>query len=171
MSLRIGISACLLGDPVRWDGSEYSFGRPQWLDHPSIELVGICPEVSIGMGVPRPPIQLVRMTSGVRAVAVGNPKLDYTTSLEEYADQIASVLQTLDGYVFTEKSPSCGVRSVKVFDRDWRKFNRTGRGVFSNAVLRKYPGMPVADARDLHDPKAADVFKQRVREYRQRLCN
>ena len=167
--LRIGVSSCLLGDLVRWDGSEYSLGKPQWLVDPSIELVSICPEVGIGMGVPRPPIRLLGTTMAVWAVAVASPELDYTNSLTEYACQIASVLDSLDGYVFTENSPSCGVEGVKVFEEDGCSVNRTGRGIFASSVMRRYPEMPVSDARDLHDSEAADAFKQRVRQYRQRL--
>ena len=112
--------------------------------------MGICPEVGIGMGVPRDPIQLVGDPSAPRVVAVDDPNLDYTGRLEEYASKVAALLADVHGYIFADRSPSCGLAGVKVFAADG-SFERVGRGAFAAAVLADNPDLPVADAETLND--------------------
>jgi len=113
-------------------------------------LVGICPEVGVGMGVPRDPIQLVGEASAPRVVAVDDPARDYTDRLGQYAREVASTLDEVHGYVFADRSPSCGLAGVKVFAEDG-SFERVGRGVYAGAVLAGYPDLPAVDAETLGD--------------------
>ena len=163
--MTIGVSECLLGRPVRWDGSDFGAGLPRELQDSEIHLVGICPEVGIGLGVPRPPIHLVRRNGTLRAVAVAESTLDYTDELAEQAGRMQRELARLDGYVFAEKSPSCGLRGVKVTDALDGTVERDGRGVYSAAVMQRFPGMPAADARDLVTRTACEAFLRRARDY------
>ena len=102
------------------------------------------------MGVPREPIQLVGEASAPRVVAVDNPARDYTERLGQYAREVASTLDEVHGYIFADRSPSCGLAGVKVFAEDG-SFERVGRGVYAAAVRAGYPDLPAVDAQTLGD--------------------
>ena len=147
------MSDCLLGHEVRWNGEHNGDAWPRHRVENVFTLVGICPEVAIGMGVPRDPIQLVGDATAPQVVAVGNPALDYTDRLSGYAREVASTLDGVHGYVFADRSPSCGLAGVKVFGADG-SYRRVGRGVYAAAVVANYPDLPAADAETLTDEEA-----------------
>lgn len=149
-SIRVAVSECLIGHRVRWNGEHNGDTWPRKRLERFFTLVGICPEVGIGMGVPRNPIQLVGEASAPRVVAVNDPNRDYTDRLEEYASEVAGVLDDVHGYVFADRSPSCGLAGVRVFAEDG-SFERVGRGVYAAAVVAGYPDLPVVDAETLDD--------------------
>ena len=149
-SIRVAASECLLGRPVRWNGEHNGDAWPRRRLEKIFTLVGICPEVGIGMGVPRDPIQLVGDASAPRVVAVDDPNLDYTGRLEGYASKVAALLADVHGYIFADRSPSCGLAGVKVFAADG-SFERVGRGAFAAAVLADNPDLPAVDAETLAD--------------------
>ena len=149
-SIRVAVSECLIGRRVRWNGEHNGDTWPRQRLEKVFTLVGICPEVGIGMGVPRDPIQLVGGASASRVVAVDNPNRDYTDRLMGYASEVAGVLEDVHGYVFADRSPSCGLAGVKVFAEDG-SFERVGRGVYASAVVDAYPDLPVVDAETLDD--------------------
>ena len=135
---------------MRWNGEHNGDTWPRQRLERLFTLVGICPEVGIGMGVPRDPIQLVGEASAPRVVAVDDSARDYTDRLGEYARDVASTLDGVHGYVFADRSPSCGLARVKVFAEDG-SFERVGRGVYAAAVLAAYPALPAVDAETLDD--------------------
>ena len=147
-SIRVAVSECLIGRRVRWNGEHNGDAWPRPRLEKVFTLVGICPEVGIGMGVPRDPIQLVGEASAPRVVGVDDPNQDYTDRLERYASEVAGVLDDVHGYVFADRSPSCGLAGVKVFAEDG-SFERAGRGVYASAVVDAYPDLPVVDAETL----------------------
>ena len=151
-SIRVAASDCLLGLRVRWNGEHNGDTWPRQRLEKVFTLVGICPEVGIGMGVPRNPIQLVGEASAPRVVAVDDPSLDYTDRLKGYASEVAGVLDDVHGYVFADRSPSCGLTGVKVFAEDG-SFEHVGRGVYAAAVLASYPDLPAVDAETLDDER------------------
>ena len=155
--IRVAASECLLGRRVRWNGEHNGDSWPRQRLEKVFTLVGICPEVGVGMGVPRDPIQLVGEASAPRVVAAANPNLDYTAHLVRYAKDVADVLDGVHGYVFAEGSPSCGLAGVKVFESDG-SFRRVGRGVFAAAVLASHPDLPVVDAEMLADEEVLIDF-------------
>ena len=128
------------------------------------DCVGLCPEVGIGMGVPRPPIQLTGDPARPRVVAVADAALDYTERLAGYAAAVAPTLKGVSGYVFADRSPSCGLGGVKVFDGAGR-FRRAGRGIYAAAVLYRYPDLPVVDAETLNRRGALLDFATAVLAY------
>ena len=248
-AIRVAVSDCLLGHEVRWNGEHNGDAWPRHRVENVFTLVGICPEVAIGMGVPRDPIQLVGDATAPQVVAVGNPALDYTEPgahvpfhvvgqhaqehmradpvggpvehgphlqvhglqasegaldraqalvgahgalgaefargqagahdvqavqrrlrgdgpglspmaervrfdrLSGYAREVASTLAGVHGYVFADRSPSCGLAGVKVFGADGA-YRRVGRGVYAAAVVANYPDLPAADAETLTDEEA-----------------
>lgn len=162
---RVAVSECLLGSPVRWDGDHNGDAWPRRCAERLFDLVGLCPEVGIGMGVPREPIQLVGDASAWRAVAVADPHRDYTERLQAYAEDMAATLDGVHGYIFADRSPSCGLAGVKVFD-DGGSFRRMGRGVYADAVLSACPDLPAADAEMLAEEEALLEFAFAVGRFR-----
>ena len=164
---RVGISRCLLGDAVRYDGTHTrddaligAFGR-------HVEWVSVCPEVEVGMGTPREPIQLVarpeRVPSAgaaVRLIGVSSGR-DWTERMHTWARERVQALIALNlaGYIFKARSPSCGIHSVPVHDGD---VERGGRGLFAQALIDALPDLPVEDEEGLADPLARTEFLQRV---------
>ena len=149
-SIRVAVSECLIGRRVRWNGEHNGDTWPRQRLEKLFTLVGICPEVGIGMGVPRDPIQLMGGASAPRVVAVDDPNHDYTHRLKGYASEVGGVLDDVHGYIFADRSPSCGLAGVKVFAEDG-SFERVGRGVYAAAVVASYPDLPVVDAETLDD--------------------
>jgi uncharacterized protein YbbK (DUF523 family) len=163
-SIRIGVSACLLGEPVRYDGAHQR--DPYVCEELArlVRLVPICPEVEIGLGVPRRPIRLVRTERGVRvrdAREPDDPRLDLTQDFQALADALAPLLGGLHGYVLKSGSPSCGLWDVKLYDGAGGPRSVT-TGAFARLVTARYPGLPVIDERQLADPAQRRRFLQQV---------
>ena len=115
LPLRIGISSCLLGNQVRFDaGHKHSAYITQTLGE-YFEFVPFCPEVAIGLGIPRPPIRLVSVDGSMRVRAVNNPEQDVTEALIENAGAVVRQLHDVSAYLFKKGSPSCGMEGVKVY--------------------------------------------------------
>lgn len=157
----VAVSECLRGSPVRWDGNHNGDVWPRQAVGALFTLVGVCPEVGIGMGVPREPIRLIGDAAKPRAVAVAASEQDFTARLQRYAKQQASLIGGVSGYIFADRSPSCGLAGVKVFDvqGNWR---RSGRGIFAAAVVAAHPHLPVADAETLADEQTLMRFASAV---------
>lgn len=156
---RVLVSACLLGEPVRYDGGHK---RHAWLVEellPRIEPVAVCPEVGIGLGVPRPPIQLVQTDAGIRALGVEDPTLDVTDRLEGYASRQAH--PWLCGAVFKARSPSCGIETTPLFDPNGREIGFTS-GLFAAGLQAALPGLPVIDEAGLEDPDRRTAWLEAV---------
>jgi len=166
-SVRIGVSSCLLGQKVRFDGGHKrdgflvdTFGR-------HVEWVPVCPEVEVGMGTPREPIRLVRdHGGGVRLLGVKSAT-DHTQSMRAWAARRAEALarEDLDGYILKKDSPSCGMERVKVYDLQGPPA-RTGRGLFAQALTDRLPLLPVEEEGRLSDPRLRENFVERVFAHR-----
>jgi len=163
--IRVGISACLLGDRVRFDGGHKrnaflteTFGR-------FVEWVPVCPEVECGLGTPRECMRLVRVGDGVRLVTVKS-RVDHTAQLERFSRSRISELarEGLSGYVLKKDSPSCGLERVKVYDRHGTPA-RDGRGLFAAALVDAFPHLPVEEEGRLTDPGLRENFVERVFAY------
>ncbi len=164
--IRIGVSACLLGRAVRYDGGHKrdaflveTFGR-------YVEWVPVCPEVELGLGVPRPMLRLARQGDDVRLVM---PKTgaDYTAAMRSYASKRVAQLAHADvcGFVLKKDSPSCGMERVKVYGLCSMP-SKSGRGLFADAVMRRFPNLPLEDEGRLSDPALRENFVERVFAYR-----
>lgn len=162
--LRIGVSSCLLGQRVRYDGGHK---RNQWIARTlarHFELVPVCPEVAIGMGVPRPPIHLVKRGTIVRAIGVEDDAPDVTRALIRYGREMARTLDDLCGYVFKSRSPSCGIEGVAVQGAR----GKTHAGLYAHAFMQVRPRLPFEDEDRLRDPAVRAQFLARVRAYASR---
>ncbi len=163
--IRIGISACLLGEPVRFDGGHKrdvflteTFGR-------FVEWVPVCPEVECGFGTPREAMRLVRIEQGMRLLTV-KTGIDLTEQMERFSRSRVSALvrDDLSGYVLKRDSPSCGLERVKVYDGHGSPV-RGGRGLFAAALVEAFPHLPVEEEGRLADPRLRDNFVERVFAY------
>jgi uncharacterized protein YbgA (DUF1722 family)/uncharacterized protein YbbK (DUF523 family) len=157
----IGISSCLLGEAVRYDGGhKLDLFITGTLAH-YFDFVPVCPEVAIGMGVPREPIHLVTQRSTIHAVGVRNSALDVTDSLNHYAESMGRKLAHLCGYIFKSGSPSCGLDEVKLFTPTGIS-RKTARGIYAKEFMAQQPLIPCEDEVRLADPWLLDNFLQRV---------
>jgi uncharacterized protein YbgA (DUF1722 family)/uncharacterized protein YbbK (DUF523 family) len=162
--LRLGVSACLLGAKVRFDGGHKRnrFIIEELGAH--FEFVPFCPEVAIGMGAPRPPIRLVGEVQAPRAVGSRDDSLDVTDALREYSATTAARLGGVCGFVFKKDSPSCGIERVKVYSNTGMP-HRDGSGIFARAVQEANPLLPVEEEGRLNDPGLRENFISRVLVY------
>lgn len=157
----VGVSSCLLGEEVRYDGGHkldrYVTGvLGRWF-----EYVPFCPEALAGLGVPRPPIRLAGDPAAPRAVRVNDASIDVTGALEATSRRIVPELERVRGYVFKRASPSCGVDRVKVYHAPGRA-PRMGRGIFARTVMEAYPLLPCEEEGRLNDPTLRESFVERV---------
>jgi len=162
---RLGISACLLGHKVRFDAAHKQ-------DHFLTDTVGrfvdwvaVCPEVEVGMGVPRETVRLVGTPDAPRLVAERSGK-DWTDAMERFAAvrirQLAEL--HLSGYVFKKNSPTCGMERVRVYNSKNMPV-RQGRGLFAAALMTRFSLMPIEEEGRLIDPALRENFIERVFAY------
>jgi uncharacterized protein YbgA (DUF1722 family)/uncharacterized protein YbbK (DUF523 family) len=169
--IRIGISSCLLGEQVRFDGGHK---RSDFLVETLgrfVEFVPVCPEMEIGLGVPRETLRLVRDgndkdTRALRLVA-NQTGLDHTEKMNAYAQRrtIALAREDLSGYVLKKDSPSCGMERVRVYGVSGTA-TRDGAGLFASALMRKFPNLPIEEEGRLNDSHLRENFVERVFAYR-----
>ena len=163
--LRLGISSCLLGEEVRFDGGHK---RDRFLTDalgPYVEWVPVCPELEAGFGVPREAMRLVRTAGDIRLITVKTAN-DLTDRLQTYArrrlDELAG--DNLCGYVLKKDSPSCGLERVKVYGSPVP--DRSGRGLFAAALAARFPSLPIEEEGRLIDPRLRENFIERIFAYR-----
>lgn len=175
--LAIGVSSCLLGERVRFDGGHkrdaFILGKLAAF----VEFKGFCPEMNIGLGVPREPIRLVMSTrpgeyqNQIRVVGTKNPALDVTEKLRASAHDQQNWIAELDAYIFKKDSPSCGMERVK-FYKDGHPVRSGGVGLFAETVMQNNPLLPVEEEGRLNDSRLRENFVQRIYIYREwkKLC-
>jgi len=161
---RLGISACLAGERVRFDAGHK---RDRFLIGslgPFVTWVSVCPEVEAGFGVPRPALRLVR-DSGICLVETGsgrNRTGEMSAYLAERIERLAD--DRLSGFVLKKGSPSCGLERVKVYGESGIP-DRTGQGLFAAALVDRFPQLPVEEEGRLCDPDLRESFVERVFAY------
>src|SRR5436309_7194852 len=164
---RVGISQCLLGENVRYDGGHKldsvlieTLGR-------HVEWVPVCPEVEIGLGTPRESMHLVGDHLAPRLITL-NTRVDHTDAMTRFAQQRVRELEALNlsGFVFKSASPSCGIRQVPLFNTQGIE-THDGVGLFARAFMAHFSDMPVEEESGLHAPQAVMIFLERVLAYRQ----
>jgi len=164
--LRLGISSCLLGRKVRYDGQHKR--DPFLVDvlGPFVEWVPVCPELELGLGVPREPIRLVGDPAAPRLVAERSGA-DHTAAMRRFAARRVAELEplALDGFVTKQDSPSCGMERVRVHPERKGPSRRDGVGMFARALMQRMPLLPVEEEGRLHDPVLRESFVERVFGY------
>ena len=164
---KIGISACLLGNPVRFNGGHKQSSLCSDVLARHVEFVPLCPEVAIGLGTPREPIRLVGEPDNPRARGTVRSELDVTDALAAYGRQMATQLDDISGYILMQKSPSCGMERVKVYRDNGHTVPGGGSGIFARALMEARPDLPVEEDGRLNDPVLRENFLTRVYAYAQ----
>lgn len=163
--IRIGISACLLGEEVRFDGGHK---RDRFLTDvfgPYVEWVPVCPEVEMGLGTPREPLRLVRVpgVDGLRMITT-RTGVDHTDGMNRWAAARVAALASdepdLCGYVLKKDSPSCGMERVKTYGAG--RPERNGRGLFATVLMNRFPSLPIEEEGRLSDARLRENFIERV---------
>ena len=164
--IRIGITACLLGDEVRFDGGHKRDAFLSDVLGPHVEWVKVCPEVEVGMGTPRETLRLIRTGDELR-MQTTRTGIDYTDRMNRWSKKRVEELARagLSGYVLKKDSPSCGMERVKVYGGGAVPA-RTGRGLFASALLERLPLLPVEEEGRLTDPQLRENFIERVFAFR-----
>lgn len=174
-TISIGISSCVIGEKVRFDGGHKrnhfiseEFGR-------YVEFVPLCPEVGIGLGVPRETIRLVGEAEHYGATGKPNDnkaedsKLgipDVTEPLREFGRAQLPKLSHISGYIFCAKSPSCGMERVPVYRENGNALGKIGTGIYAQEILKGLPLVPCEENGRLQDPVLRENFVMRVFAYK-----
>jgi uncharacterized protein YbgA (DUF1722 family)/uncharacterized protein YbbK (DUF523 family) len=165
--IRLGVSTCLLGEKVRYDGQHKldrflteTLGR--W-----VEWVPVCPEVECGLPVPRESMHLVGDPAAPRLVTTRSGA-DHTSRMAAWAKARLDALEgeALGGYVFKSRSPSSGMQGIKVYSPEGMPVSAKGVGLWARAFMERFPHLPVEDDGRLHDPALRENFLERVFTYR-----
>jgi len=160
--LPVAISECLVGGEVRHDGGHKRSSLPHDKLDGLFAFKPICPEVGIGMGVPREAIRLVGEVERPRAVGARDSSFDVTAKLSEFAIGQRGALNEVDGHIFTKNSPSCGLHRVKVYGDKDTPPDPNGRGIYAAQVTRDNPDLPVEENGRLLDPVLRENFVTRT---------
>ena len=160
--IRIGISSCLLGQKVRFDGGHK---KDRYLTDTLGEYfdwVPVCPEVELGLGTPRETIRLV-FNGGDVQLRTTKSDLDLTDRMRTFSRKRVAQLQgeSLRGYILKKDSPSCGMERVKIYPRNGQP-SKKGQGAFAQALMEKYPNLPVEEEGRLCDPRLRENWIERV---------
>lgn len=160
--IKVAISSCLLGIPVRYDGKDkldhylkFTLGR-------FIQWIPICPEVECGMAVPREPMRLEGSPDSPILITK-NTKIDKTEMMNNWIAKKINLLkkEKLCGFVFKSRSPSCGIKGVKIYNTKNGSI-KLGRGLFAEAFIKAFPEIPVEDDEKLYNPETRENFIERI---------
>jgi uncharacterized protein YbgA (DUF1722 family)/uncharacterized protein YbbK (DUF523 family) len=160
----VGISSCLLGEEVRFDGGHKRDSYILGTLSDYFDFRPVCPEVAIGLPIPRPPIRLVQQGDGIHVVGVKDPTVDVTDKLHDYGKQMAGEMHEISGFIFKRASPSCGMERVKVYATDGRSIDKAA-GAFAEEMMRGQPLLPTEEEGRLGDPGLRENFIMRVFVY------
>jgi uncharacterized protein YbbK (DUF523 family) len=162
--IRIAVSSCLLGEAVRYDGTDKHIEYITQQLAKEYNLVSLCPEMAVGMGVPRPPIHLADDGKRIQALGIDDPSCNMTQALAQFGEKIIKMHPDICGYIFKKNSPSCGIKNVKVLNTQG-SYERRGVGVFADTIMKALPLLLVIDEDDFLDDKVREEFLFKVAEY------
>ena len=160
----IGVSSCLIGHRVRYDGDDK---RNSIVEEEICQLfscVPLCPEYAIGLGVPRNPVHLVGGGKSLKVLSMANDSPDISLPLQKYADFVCDSLPQINGYIFKARSPSCGLIDTPVFNELGAETS-VGPGIYATRIIQKINNLPVIDENQLADPAERRKFIQKVHDY------
>ena len=151
------ISKCITFSPVRWDGQIVASEFVERLK-PHVNFVPVCPEVEIGLGVPRSPIRIVSL-KGENRLLQPSTGMDFTEKMNTFSDSFLNSLEQVDGFILKSGSPSSGFMNVKIYPKLEKSASiGKGPGFFGKAVLQKFPNLAIEDERRLLNPRIKEHF-------------
>ncbi|MCW8933120.1 MAG: DUF523 domain-containing protein [Gammaproteobacteria bacterium] len=164
------MSKCLLGERVRYDAKIKQYPDLIKFISQHFDVKTVCPEVEIGLSVPRPAVQLYGTLDDIEVRGRDDPSIDITANINKYCHQYPPELNAIHGYIFKSKSPSCGIRDIPLFNHQGQITNST-MGVFAQAILQHYPNLPITDEQGLLNPADCEHFLHQVKLYQQKqIC-
>jgi len=165
--IKIGVSSCLLGNPVRYDGGHKHDRYITDTLGKYFQFVPVCPEVECGLPVPRESMRLVGDIQKPRLLTSRSGH-DYTEQMQKFCAQRVEELEkeNLCGFIFKKDSPSSGLFRVKVYKHSGQSPQKVGRGLFAAAMARRFPQLPMEEEGRLHDPLIRENFLEHVFSYR-----
>ncbi|AWH88243.1 YbgA family protein [Limnobaculum parvum] len=159
----VGISACLLGEAVRFDGGHKRFTFAVEELTPWVRFEPVCPEMAIGLPVPRPALRLVKQDDGQIALRYSDKRQgDLTADMHAFSLKRTAQFAHLCGYIVCAKSPSCGMERVRVYEPDENNSRKAGRGIYTGILMNAMPWLPVEEDGRLHDPHIRENFVERI---------
>ena len=160
-AIRLGVSSCLLGEKVRYDGGHKHDNYITDTLGKFFHFLPICPEVGCGLPIPREAMRLEGDPENPRLMTI-KTGIDLTEQMREYCRRVVVELEREDlcGFIFKKDSPSCGLFGVKVYNKGGPV--ETGRGLFADAVVRHFPLFPVEEEGRLYDMSIRENFIERV---------
>ncbi|RLP55062.1 MAG: DUF523 domain-containing protein [Ketobacter sp.] len=157
----VGISSCLTGNKVRYDGADKFNGIVAEHIQPFVNLLPLCPESMAGLGIPRPPVNLVQTGGQIRALGRDVANLDVTERLLSMGQRIANAYPELKGFIVQSRSPSCGFNTTPVYTTDQTDvITYQGSGLFVTALLQCMPGLPILNDCELTPQKIQYFLNQ-----------
>ncbi len=161
--ISVGISACLLGDTVRFDGGHKRCAFAAEELAPFVRYEPVCPEMAIGLPTPRPALRLTEMADGEIELCFSNGKGEpVTEAMQRFSEKKISSMHHLCGYIVCAKSPSCGMERVRVYQPENNNNRKAGEGIFTRELMSQMPWLPVEEDGRLHDPVLRENFVERV---------
>jgi uncharacterized protein YbgA (DUF1722 family)/uncharacterized protein YbbK (DUF523 family) len=164
--LKIGISACLAGQEVRFDKSHKRSNFCMDVLTEFVDFQPFCPEMAVGLPTPRPTVRQIQKND-IITVSRPDGSGDITEALQAYGKKVAEHSSHLSGFVFCAKSPSCGMERVKVYSEDGKKCEKQGVGLFAEQIMKHNPNLPCEENGRLNDPLLRENFILRVFVYQQ----
>lgn len=162
-TIKVGVSSCLMGQQVRFDSGHKKNSYINDSLTTYFDFIPFCPEVDIGLGVPREPIRLVNLDDDIRCIGTKTQDLDVTEKLKQSADRQKLWHKDLCGYILKKDSPSCGMERVKVYKGNFPE--RNGSGLYAEKMMANFPYMPVEEEGRLGDATLRENFIRRVYIY------
>ena len=163
--IRLGVSSCLLGEKVRFDGGHKNSAYCQNELKPHFEFVPVCPEMAIGLGAPRKSIRLTRDAEKRIHVKSADGSLDVTDKLQQFSNDKVEQLDFISGYIVCAKSPTCGMERVTVYKDGTNNGIKEGVGIYTQTLMTRWPQLPIEEEGRLHDLVIRENFFTRVYAY------
>lgn len=162
-NIPVGISACLLGENVRFDGGHKRLAFAVNELAPWVRFEPVCPEMAIGLPTPRPALRLVKSDDGEIALLFSNhTDGDLTQAMQQFSARCIAGLEHLCGYIVCAKSPSCGMERVRVYEPAGNNNRKSGVGIFTAELKSQMPWLPVEEDGRLQDPAIRENFVERI---------
>jgi len=159
----VGISACLLGEKVRFDGGHKRLNFAVDELSPWVTFEPVCPEMAIGLPVPRPALRLVKDEHAEMHLFFSDGREgDLTAAMNDFTRKRIARFENLCGYIVCKNSPSCGMERVRVYDAEGKNNRKAGRGLYTQMLMQTFPWLPVEEDGRLQDPLLRENFVERI---------
>lgn len=158
----VGISACLLGQGVRFDGGHKNLAFAREVLAPWVQFEPVCPEMAIGLPSPRPALRLIDDQGQIRLRFSNGQPGDLTDHMTGFARRYTGSLDHLCGFILCGKSPSCGMERVRIYAATGNNNRKAGVGIFAQVLQRAMPWLPIEEDGRLQDPALRENFVERI---------